>query len=753
MPRSGNQPLRFNCCQNCLTITTSCHKYIPFRPVGQHNFFLYNELIKLIIMVTALRLPSNHPMKRNALITFLVLAILFWGCARKQLPPVILAPTQPAEIELADGDAIFSEAEELYMNDALDEAVEKYADYLDIYPEGPLADAALYKIGLIYTCTEDFEKARRTYDELIETFPESPLAVEAMIEIMDINNQQGAFADTINDAFRIPEESLFSSQLFRKYDLLGDAYMQVNAPEDAFYFYSANYRRVAGPAKERVLKKIKAAAAQLNEVYLTSLLSRVDDPVIRGHLLYQFGLTCVEKGKTEDGLKALTELILKLSQHEMALPAQELINEINSKAIDSPFTVGCLLPLSGRYKAYGIKALRGIELAYSRHVQSGRKPSIRLMVKDTQADPFRTVAAIREMDKANAAAIIGPMVTSEPAALEAQARNIPIITFTQKENITTAGNFVFRNFITPKMQARTLATFAMTSLGVERFAILYPDEHYGTTYMNLFWDAIQDQGGKIAAIESYDPEVTDFAVPIKKLVGLYYPLPKDLQFQFEIVPEEESPWWLSTFNPRAMVPYFPNDLKIVEDLYLTIPDKPPGPVATAADRGRGEYEEPRPVVDFQAIFIPDAPSKAGLIIPQLVYHDINDVYLLGTNLWHSDELIEMSRQYVQNAVITEGFAPDSSFAPANRFVDTFVHIFGETPGFIEAVTYDSARLLFQALGMPGLRFKSQVKDEMLNLVDYPGVTGTTHFDYSGDAIKAPFVLKVKAGRFVQVRQP
>ena len=76
----------------------------------------------------------------------------------------------------------------------------------------------------------------------------------------------------------------------------------------------------------------------------------------------------------------------------MALSAWALLDEIVSDTIVSPFTVGCLLPLSGRYKAYGQKALRGIELAYHQHVAAGGQPGIRLVVKDTQADPFRTVA-------------------------------------------------------------------------------------------------------------------------------------------------------------------------------------------------------------------------------------------------------------------------------------------------------------------------------------------------------------------------
>ena len=201
----------------------------------------------------------------KALILFLGLAALFWGCAPKQLPPVILSSSPPPEIKLPDGDALFSEAEALYMEDALYAALEKYAEYLDFFPQGSLADAALYKMGLIFACAEDYEKARAAYDELIAKFPESPLALEAMIDTLDLNNQQGKYADTIHAALRIPEESLSSSQIFRKYDLVGDAYMQVNAPEDAFYFYSANFRRAAEPEKDQALKKVKHAVDQLNE--------------------------------------------------------------------------------------------------------------------------------------------------------------------------------------------------------------------------------------------------------------------------------------------------------------------------------------------------------------------------------------------------------------------------------------------------------------------------------------------------------
>ena len=93
---------------------------------------------------------------------------------------------------------------------------------------------------------------------------------------------------------------------------------------------------------------------------------------------------------------------------------------------------------------------------------------------------------------------------------------IPIITITQKDKIPEIGDNVFRNFITPHMQVQALVSYAVESLGLRRFAILYPDENYGNTFMNLFWDQLLETGAKVVGLESYSPDQTDFADPIKK---------------------------------------------------------------------------------------------------------------------------------------------------------------------------------------------------------------------------------------------
>jgi branched-chain amino acid transport system substrate-binding protein len=166
--------------------------------------------------------------------------------------------------------------------------------------------------------------------------------------------------------------------------------------------------------------------------------------------------------------------------------------------------------------------------------------------------------------------------------------------------------------------------------------------------------------------------------------------------------------------------------------------------------GDRREEEPTPIVDFEAIFIPDAPKKAGLIIPQLVYYDVKDVLLLGTNLWHSDALINMAENYVQGAVMADGFFAESKSPIVRRFVEKFEETYQEEPGFIEAVAYDTAVLLFDVISKPHIRYRSEIKKALFNLIGFQGVTGTTRFDENGDAQKRLYLLTIKGKKFVEL---
>jgi len=51
--------------------------------------------------------------------------------------------------------------------------------------------------------------------------------------------------------------------------------------------------------------------------------------------------------------------------------------------------------------------------------------------------------------------------------------------------------------VQPKMQVEAIVSYAIEVLGISRFAILYPDDKYGTTFMGLFQDEVEAYQGEV----------------------------------------------------------------------------------------------------------------------------------------------------------------------------------------------------------------------------------------------------------------
>lgn len=652
-------------------------------------------------------------------IIFFVIGVLFlWACVPKMAP-----------VRLDPGDALFSKAEKMLQAESYPEALDAYSEFLEKYPDRPLADAALMKIGSVYAILGDNEKARNAYERLMAEYPESIFVPDARIEILTTYYNQGYYEEVIAQAADLIEVLVSRGQFLRVYGLLGDTYMALGAPKDAVYYYILAIGQAEAPEKEPLLITLKDALRHLGSADLVSLIAPLKDDVPKGYLMFQLGLNYTEEEKYNDALTVLSAFIEKFPVHENVPQAKNLLASIHKKSVYSRYTIGCLLPLSGPYKIYGNRALTAVELALNQFSANNSGPSIKVIIKDTASDPAKAEMAVNELYDENVAAIIGPFITAESAATAAQNKGIPIITLTQKDNITRIGDYVFRNFFTPGKQVETLVSFVVDTLGVKKFAILYPDEKYGTTFMNLFWDQVIAHGGSVVGVESYNPTYTDFADPIKKLVGLYYEVPEDLKIP-DLTADVQK-------NDETVTGSTTDSLKVA-------------PAEDDKNIESKEDEKPEAIVDFDAIFIPDAPTKAGLVIPQLAFYDVKDTYLLGTNLWHSDRLIAMARQYVQGAVIPDGFFAEDASENVKNFVGIYQKVFDQKPGFIEAVTYDTAMILFQMVSRPDIRFRSTLKNELERLTDFQGVTGLTSFDTDGEVRKRLYLLQIKGNGFSQL---
>ncbi|BBO74122.1 hypothetical protein DSCW_15390 [Desulfosarcina widdelii] len=641
--------------------------------------------------------------------------------------------------------ADFQAAERTFEEGRYDEALELYNKFLEKSEPNLFTEMALFKVAKIYRHTGRDEEALSVLTQLTRDFPESVLVPDATLELLDILYANGKYEAVIarGSAFTGTTDPNLARMPF--FLMIGDAYESLGAHMDAARFYYRAWNTAIGPQRKAAWPKLESAAGQLNVEEIQRLISELKDREVTGLLLYRLGMAFIMDENYDDAFDVLEMFVNRFPDHPDHQDAADMILSLEERSRFTPFTVGCLLPLSGPYAVFGQRALNGIELALNRTGEMADGIPFHIIVKDSRSDAGVTAEAIEQLDRQKVGTILGPMSAAEAAGKYAQTRGIPIVVFTQREEVPDVGSYVFRNFITPQMQVRSLVTFAAENLGARRFAILYPDEKYGWRYMNLFWDQVVENGGTVNAVEAYDPSGTDFAEPIKKMTGLFYEIPVDLKQQ-------------------SMPSPLPMTLASMADGYLQDPIAAIDPVERVCgvpldrealdDLGRRNADRDDrwdPIVDFDAVFIPDAPKKAGLVIPQLAYYDIRDIYLLGTNLWNSKTLLEMSGEYMKNTLIADAFFTESSSEAVQTFVADFKEAFGKVPGVIEALAYDSAMMVFSTMRQTATDSRRELKQALLQMEPFKGVTGPTRFQPNGEVEKALQMLRIEKGRFVQAQ--
>ena len=621
------------------------------------------------------------------IIGFIILGIAICSCGT---PPVIskLPP------ELDSGAIIFSNAENFFKVNSYESALKAYKEYVERFPAGSDADKALMRIATIFSKQRNEDLKIAAYQQLISKYPNSSFVPDAMFEILISLYNDGKFKEVILKSSEFIDRSDSEAHLSRIYCILGDTYTSLDFREDAAFFYCNAYQKALTAEKKDIFAKIEMTIDQLSAEEISSLLVKMDNSFFGSYLHYQLGVRQFEKQNYTEASKLFSEFIEKFPNHERAERTKALIKDIHQRTDYKRHLIGCLLPLTGPYETFGKRALKSIELALDQYNFRLGRSRFQIVVKDTGSNPEQAIEALKRLDAERVAMVIGPVVTSEAVARESQKRKIPIITMTQKVRIAEIGDYVFRNFLTPEMQVNAIVSFAIERLNIERFAILYPDDNYGNTFMKLFREEVLGYGAEITGIESYQPDQTDFAGPIGKLAKI--------------------------------------DLK-----------------EKKSKRPFSRHKKDTVVVDFDAVFIPDSSEKAGLIAPQFAFYDIDDVLLLGTNLWHSDQLINQAGKYVQYAIMADGFNASTNNEKINSFIKAFEHQYGEIPGIIEAFAYDTAMMAFQTANNACVHSRKDLKEELSNLRDFDGVTGTTSFSRNGDAQKKLCILQIDGNKFIE----
>jgi branched-chain amino acid transport system substrate-binding protein len=68
------------------------------------------------------------------------------------------------------------------------------------------------------------------------------------------------------------------------------------------------------------------------------------------------------------------------------------------------------------------------------------------------------------------------------------------------------------------------------------------------------------------------------------------------------------------------------------------------------------------------------------------------------------------------------------------------------------MAYDNAMMVFQTMRQTATDSRRDVKQALLQLSDYEGVSGRTGFAPNGEAEKTLQMLRIERGRFIQVQR-
>lgn len=391
-------------------------------------------------------------------------------------------------------------------------------------------------------------------------------------------------------------------------------------------------------------------------------------------------------------------------------------------------SIGVVLPLSGAFAGVGEESLRGILLAagvFGDVTGPGLPvaPRLRVQVRDSASDPARAAEAVRELASEGVTAIVGPLLHEEceAAAVAAEAAGVPLVALTAHDEVAAEREQVFRIRTRPAEEVAVLVEHAFERLGARRFAILYPRDSYGLELRRLFWESVERAGGVVTSVAAYEPESVDHTEALRRL----------LDFRL-MSAEEEQAIALRNAGER---------------------DAATTPSAVETDSARRTDAGLPPRIDFDVLFVPDVQEHIALIAPQLAYHGIGRMRLLGTSSWHTPAFAAAAgvRQQLEGAVFTTHFDAGRALPFVQAFRSAYVAAYGREPEAWAAQSWDASNLVIEALASVGAADpdpRGALRRALHGVRAFPGVTGVLRMRADGNARKRPYLMGVVGGELV-----
>ncbi|MES3037826.1 MAG: penicillin-binding protein activator [Bdellovibrionota bacterium] len=427
---------------------------------------------------------------------------------------------------------------------------------------------------------------------------------------------------------------------------------------------------------------LKTRIIGLNDEELEQVIRDGEFGLLRVHALFERSRRLQEKGNFDGAIVTLEDVRRLAPGSDLSDKAEVQIRELRGVNTVNKDTIAALLPLSGKNALQGQRALRSLQMGLG--IVEG-DTTFKLKVLDSEGSANGAETALHKLVfEEHPIAVVGPILSraAVPVAEECEKFKIPCINLAQKAQVTQKREYVFSHSLGSSQLAKFIAEQAFQK-GLRNFAILYPNDPYGIEYANAFWDEVLERGGHVTAVQSYDANDKDFKYVAQRLVSSFYLEARKEEFN------------LRTKNTKK-------DVKIRQNTSIdeTLP----------------------PLIDFDAIFIPDSSRTMGQLGAFLSYVGVKKITLLGTNLWNTPGLSKRASQFKDTLYFADMYNPADETHKALPFFKAYFEKYGEYPGPLEVNAYEVGLILRQGL-LRKINSRPSMQSYLANVKEFPGVFG------------------------------
>lgn len=154
----------------------------------------------------------------------------------------------------------------------------------------------------------------------------------------------------------------------------------------------------------------------------------------------------------------------------------------------------------------------------------------------------------------------------------------------------------------------------------------------------------------------------------------------------------------------------------------------------------------------QILFTPQYYNEVPLIVDQA--KDLGmDMPIVGSDSWGDPQLLELCGDACNDYYFSTHYVASGATGATKDFIDKFEARHGEIPSDVGALTWDSMRIVEQALMNCGQitgdveADRQCIRDGMAEIENFDGITGNMTFDEQGDPIKCAVIVKIENGEF------